>query len=376
MLPVATLGADGEQALLDDVLAAVAHELAEAGDAGDAAAAQRALEDDRGVVLPRGRRLELPPARDAGPLAEQIDVAGVVHLIDEVRAAGAAADLAEHDLAVGLLEPLHVREAAAHAEGAQHLLTEGDAVGDGGLREVAHGDDDRADPLVGARDERLGQVLRDVHERGHAVDAHSVEGELVALDELLEADLGHVLGERQHLGEIGGAVDLVGVGAAGAGDGLQHQRVAELLGDGVGLGGGADPGRARHPQAGGGDALLHELLVAEPEDGVVAHAGQPEPLAQARGGQHQHLPVGEHAVDAAAADPGVDPLAQIVLVEEPRHLQVVGEVGLERRGQRRQRRVADAVHAGADLGQATRVLLHLGRVAGGEKDDFHAAQPR
>jgi hypothetical protein len=65
---------------------------------------------------------------------------------------------------------------------------------DGGLREVAHGDDDRADPLVAARDERLGQVLRDVLERGHAVDAHGVVGELLALDELLDADLGHVHG--------------------------------------------------------------------------------------------------------------------------------------------------------------------------------------
>jgi hypothetical protein len=46
-----------------------------------------------------------------GPLAEEVDVAGVVHLVDEVGAAGAAADLAEDGLALGGEEPLHVGEA-------------------------------------------------------------------------------------------------------------------------------------------------------------------------------------------------------------------------------------------------------------------------
>jgi hypothetical protein len=85
------------------VLAVLPHELAQAGDLGDPALAERPLEDDRDVVLAGGRRLERAPARHPRPLAEQVDVAGVVHLIDEVRAARAAADLAEHHLAVGLL---------------------------------------------------------------------------------------------------------------------------------------------------------------------------------------------------------------------------------------------------------------------------------
>ena len=88
---------------------------------------QRALEHDADVVLARRVGLELPEARHPRPLAEEIDVARVVHLIDEVRAARAAADLAEHGLALRREVPLHVREAVAHAERAEHLAAERDA---------------------------------------------------------------------------------------------------------------------------------------------------------------------------------------------------------------------------------------------------------
>src|SRR6185295_9912032 len=103
-------------------LAVALQELAQAIEPGDPAVALGALEDDRGVVLARRRGLEAAPAHGACPFAEQIDVAGVVHLIDEVRTAGATADLAEHDLAAGLAIPLHVGEAVAHAECAEHAV--------------------------------------------------------------------------------------------------------------------------------------------------------------------------------------------------------------------------------------------------------------
>jgi hypothetical protein len=257
---------------------------------------------------------------------------------------------------------------------AEHLLAQRDAAGQGRLLEVADGDDHRADPLVGPRDQRLGQVLRDVHERRAAGDRDGVEGELVAVDVLLEAALVDVLGHGQGALEIGVAVELVGVGRAGAGDRLPHQRVAEPSCGGAGLGRGLDPGRARHPQAGGGDPLLHELLVAEAEHGVVAHARHAQALAQPGRGQDHDLPVGQHAIDAPAAHPLIDPLGDVGLVEEPRHLQVVGQVLLERARQRRRRRVADAVDAGPDLGQAAGVLLHLGGIGGREEDDLHGAR--
>jgi hypothetical protein len=76
-----------------------------------------------------------------------------------------------------------------------------------------------------------------------------VERELVTLDELLEAALGDVLVAAIARSRSAVAVELVGVGAAGAGDRLPHQRVAELRRGGAGLGGAAHPRRARHPQA-------------------------------------------------------------------------------------------------------------------------------
>src|SRR5688572_12278465 len=116
VLPVASRSAGTKQALFDDPIAAFAQEVAEAFDARDATAAECALEDDASVVLARSARLELAMTRDARPFAEQIDVARVVHLIDDVRAARTAADLAEDRFALRREEPLHVREAIAHAE--------------------------------------------------------------------------------------------------------------------------------------------------------------------------------------------------------------------------------------------------------------------
>src|SRR5262245_14776426 len=56
VLPVPALGADGEQPLLDDVLAVAPRELLQTVDARDAALTLRALEDDRCVVLAHGGR--------------------------------------------------------------------------------------------------------------------------------------------------------------------------------------------------------------------------------------------------------------------------------------------------------------------------------
>src|SRR5690606_27778023 len=151
--PVAARGTGAQQPLFHHVLTVLGHELPQPLDAGDAAAAFGALEDDGGVVLALGSGLEVAPARHPGPFAEEVNVAGVVHLVHEVRAARAAADLAEHHLAVGFAEPLHVGEAVAHAQGVEHAAAELDAGLQARLVHVAYGDDDRAHRLHGAGDD-------------------------------------------------------------------------------------------------------------------------------------------------------------------------------------------------------------------------------
>jgi hypothetical protein len=97
-----------------------------------------------------------------------------------------------------------------------------------------------------------------------------VEGELVTVDELLEAALGDVLrglaiARSRSAGPSSWKVSALPAPAMG----FTHQRVAELRRGGAGLGGAAHPRRARHAQPRGGDPLLHQLLVAEAEHRVV-----------------------------------------------------------------------------------------------------------
>src|SRR5690348_2398357 len=110
LLPIAPMGAGAQELVLDDPAIAHVQPVAQAFDAGDAALALGSLEYDSAIVLAGGRRFERLPARDPRPLAEQIDVARVVHLIDDARASRAATDLAEDRFAFGRVEPLHMRE--------------------------------------------------------------------------------------------------------------------------------------------------------------------------------------------------------------------------------------------------------------------------
>ena len=91
-------------------------------DARDTPLPERALEDDPRVVLARGLGLERVPAGHARPLAEQVDIARVVHLVDQAGAPRAAGDLAEDGLALRREEPLHVREARRPCRGALSTL--------------------------------------------------------------------------------------------------------------------------------------------------------------------------------------------------------------------------------------------------------------
>ena len=114
------------------------------------------------------------------------------------------------------------------------------------------------------------------------------------------------------------AAHLVGVGAAGAGDGLQDERVADLLGRLADLALGLHLERVRHAQPRGLHPLLHQLLVAEAGDRVDRHARHAEALAQAGREDDQRFPVGQHPVDAAAAQPGRHPLDDVGLVHDAR----------------------------------------------------------
>jgi type I restriction enzyme R subunit len=276
VLPVAARGAGAQELLFHRPGAGGAQPVAQAGDAGDAALALGALEDDADVVLAVGVGLERLIGGHPGPLAEQIDVAGVVHLIDQVGAARAAADLAEDGLALGGEEPLHVGEAAAHVEGLQHIAAQLDARLQARLGHVPHGDDDRADPLDGAHLDGLGQVGGDVLVGRGAVDAHRVEGELLALDVFLAAGFLHMAGGHDGRFELGLGAAAVGVGAARPRDGLEDERKADLFGGGPHLGFGAHAARARHPQAGGRHPLLHDLLVAKAAHVSTLMPGMPQ----------------------------------------------------------------------------------------------------
>ena len=113
--PVPAGRADREQVDRDHVVAVLGQQGIEADDVDDPAGAAGPLEDAGRVVVP-GDGLEDPALGDGlGPGGEQVGVGGVVHHVDGACARRARADLAEHDLAVGLAVPLHVGEAVPEA---------------------------------------------------------------------------------------------------------------------------------------------------------------------------------------------------------------------------------------------------------------------
>jgi hypothetical protein len=90
---------------------------------------------------------------------------------------------------VGFSEPLHVRHPVAHAERAQYAAPERDPGLDVRLREIADRQHDRRHPFLRAHFESVGEVLRDALVDRLAADAQRVVGELLAGNELLDADL-------------------------------------------------------------------------------------------------------------------------------------------------------------------------------------------
>jgi hypothetical protein len=346
-------------------------------DAGDAPLALGALVDGDDVVEPPDVLAEAAVDDRLRPAAEDVDVAGVVHLVDLVGARRAAADLAEDDLAVGFAVPLHVREPGLEAERREDLAPHRDARREERLFDLAQGDHLRADPLVGARHERSRTIPGDVLVRGDAVDRDGVEGVLLAVDELLDRHLLDVADGGDHVGQLVAVVHAVGVGGAGAGDRLDDQREADPLG---GL-----PDRrralgrqvARRADSGGVEHLLHPLLVAERNRVLDVEPAGAERLAQAGGEDHPGLPEALDPVDRPATRPRPDRREHRLLVPERAHEQVPRERPAHQLGQRALGLIADAEDARADLGEAAYEVRHLARVPGGEEEDgLHGVGPR
>jgi hypothetical protein len=268
-----------------------------------------------------------------------------------------------------------VREAGAHAECGEDLATERDAVAESRLGEIAHGADDRADPFVRARDERSRKVLADVLVRGAALDADRVVRVLLALDELLAARLAHVLHARECVPQLVGVVAAVGVGAPCAGDRLEDEREPDALRGGERFRARPHALRVRNAESRAGEPLLHDLLVAESDRGVVRETRNAEPVAKLRSEKDERLPVGLEPVDRLALHPGANALLDRALVHDARHLEVVGERLAHLGREPVHRRVPDAVDANADLGETARVFVHLRGVVRREEDDVHA-RPR
>src|SRR4051812_19133221 len=85
----------------------------------DATLAPGALED-RPSVVTLLKRLHRPVYDGIGPADVGVAVGGIVHQVDHPGARRAGADLTEHDLAVMLAVPLHVREPRAEAKRCEH----------------------------------------------------------------------------------------------------------------------------------------------------------------------------------------------------------------------------------------------------------------
>ena len=159
------------------------------------------------------------------PLAVDVDVVARGVQVPAAHAGRTAPDLREvQPLRAG--EPLHVRGRRADVErvddGAAHLLQ---LVVDGLSVDAVGGHELRRDPARPHRLQHVRVVVRgEVH--GHLpVDADRVVEALVALDELLDGDLGAVVdaaaGDR--LLQLVGRVDPLGAGRAGAGRRLERR---------------------------------------------------------------------------------------------------------------------------------------------------------
>ena len=269
---------------------------------GDSALALGPLDHHRRVVAPFDGLAEAAVAHRLGPAGEQVDVAAEVHQVGQPGSRRAGPDLAEHHLPRRGAVPLHVREPAAEAHRRDHRLAHLPSTREVRVVGIAMGDHLLADPLDLLADERPRPVLADVVEGDLPRRAHGVVRELLTVDELLHADLVDVQQAGERVLQLALVLDAVGVQRSGAGDRLDDQRVADVLGRLRGTPSAVvDRSARRDADAGGGEHVLHPPLVAERERLGDAHARHADRLAQPGGEQHRRLPQRLDEVDVAAA---------------------------------------------------------------------------
>ena len=241
--------------------------------------------------------------------------------------------------------------------------------------QVAQRHGDRADPLVHLDDQRARAVPADVLEQHLAAGADGVVGELLAVDELLDADLRHVPEHRQDGVEVGGRVGPVGVRRAGAGDRLDDEREAEALRRGPDardrVGALRAPACAGPPRrAAASSAPCPGTARSAPRS---ARAGR-APRAAARRGSCT-APTGTPPGRCARAGPAR------ARSRRPRPRRPASRPGCSaparpaRAGQRRRRLVAHADDRRPGAGEPAGEERHLGRVAGRDHEDVHRGQP-
>lgn len=371
LFPVASVCADGEELFGADPLAEALFVGFESVDGADVAFALGAFEDDGGVVDAACIGGKVFPTDDSCPFTEQIDIAGIIHLVDEVCASWSAADLAEDDFAVGFVIPLHVGKACSHAEGFENAFAEFDASADLGLVEICDGDDHGADPLVGSGDKRAWEVLCDVRVCGFTVDADGIEGKFFAVDEFFYADFGNVAERREDALEFFVVLNAVGVGASGSCDGFDDHGEADQVGGFFDILFGVCAKSVWYTQASAGDAFFHQLFVAKAKDGVVGHARDAEFFAEFGSGEHKDLPLGFDAIHTASSEPLFDAGDQIAFVHDARDLEIITEVGANSFGESMCRCITNAEDTGADFGKAACVFNHFGWISWAQKEDLH-----
>ncbi len=182
----------------------------------------------------------------------------------DLRTRRAGAHLGHRDRTVRAAEPLHVREALAHAQRPHRRGPDVEDLPVARVVELAGQQHRPLDPRVAQHRERRRPVVRNGRPHRRAADLHAVEGELVADQELLQQTR-RVRMRRDRREPAAQGVDVVepvGCLRARARGRLRDQREPDRRGERQRLLGVADElvARARHP--GGGEHLLHPRLVA------------------------------------------------------------------------------------------------------------------
>ena len=264
-----------------------------------------------------------------------------------------------------------MREPAREAHGLDDRFAHGPAAGQVRRVEIAEREHLLRGPLDLLPDERAGAVPADVVEGDAARGADRVVRELLAVDELLDADLRDVTEPRQRTLEVGVVLDAVGVERSGARDRLDDERVADALGGLPAPGDGRAPFGPRGADARGLEHLLHAALVPERHRLLHGEPRDADGLAEARREEHRRLPQRLHEVDVVAAQRLEHRGQRAVLVRPRRDLDVGGERVAGHVGQLVLGLVADTDDPRPDVGQTAGEEGHLAGVAGSDQDDVH-----